>query len=186
MFRTTPVLLAALVALPVATSSREPAPRVAVLSIELNNLHKTEPDSSMAGRISRLGTALRARLAGACGYAVVTVDSATEAEAHLATEYFYQHPDVAAALAHDSGADWVIIPRLNRASAWASDLQAHVVRVRDTTLVSNRIVELKGLELTPELAEHLIDRGAAWMADQISQAIEYARDPAVTTRRCPP
>jgi len=61
-----------------------------------------------------------------------------------------------------------------------------VVRVRDTTLVSNRVVELKGLELTRELAERLIDRGAAWMADQVSQAIEYARDPAVTTRRCPP
>ena len=186
MFENTLILLAALVALPVARPMRDPAPRIAVLSIELNNLHKTEPDSSMAGRISRLGAALRARLAGACGYTVVTVDSATEAEAHLATEYFYQHPDVAASLAGNSGADWVIIPRLNRASAWASDLQAHVVRVKDTTLVSNRVVEIKGLELTPELAEHLIDRGAAWMADQISQAIEYARDPAVTTRRCPP
>ncbi|HUL69590.1 MAG TPA: DUF2380 domain-containing protein [Gemmatimonadales bacterium] len=186
MMKKTPILLATLVALPAATSWRDPAPRVAVLSIELNNLHKTDPDTSLAGRISRLGIALRARLGGPCGYELVTVDTATEAEAHLAAEYFYQHPDVAAALAAHSGADWVIIPRLNRATAWASDLQAHVVRVKDTTLVSNRIVELKGLELTPELAEHLIDRGAAWMADQISQAIEYARDPAVTTRRCPP
>jgi len=186
MMKKTPILLATLVALPAATSWRDPAPRVAVLSIELNNLHKTDPDTSLAGRISRLGIALRARLGGPCGYELVTVDTATEAEAHLAAEYFYQHPDVAAALAAHSGADWVIIPRLNRATAWASDLQAHVVRVKDTTLVSNRIVELKGLELTPELAEHLIDRAAAWMADQISQAIEYARDPAVTTRRCPP
>ena len=185
MNRIRPILLA--VALPAFfTVSWNPPPTVAVLSIDLNNLHKTEPDSAMAGRISRLAAAVRARLGGACGYAVIPIDSAREAEAHLATEYFYAHPDVAAGLAGTVGADWVIVPRLNRASAWASDLQAHVVRVRDTTLVSNRVVEIKGLELRPELAEHLIDRGAAWMADQISQAIEHARDPAVTTRRCPP
>jgi hypothetical protein len=158
-----------------------------VLSIDLNNLHKTDPDTSLAGRIARLGQAVRIRLADSCGYEVVAIDSAAEVAAHLGDEYFYQHPDVAAGLAGGAGADWVIIPRLNRASAWAADLQAHVVRVRDSTLVSNRVVELKGLELTPELAARLIERGAAWMADQLSQAIEYARQPtAAPERRCPP
>ena len=79
----------------------------------------------------------------------------------------------------------MIIPRLNRASPWVADLQAHVVRVRDTTIVSNRIVEIKGLELTPELASRLVDRGAAWMADQISQSIETASGAeAAARRRC--
>jgi hypothetical protein len=165
----------------------DPPPKVSVLAIDLNNIHKSAPDSSLAGRIARLGAALRARLAAACGYQVVPVDSATEAAAHVTNDYFYEHPEVAAGLARRAGADWVIIPRLNRASAWASDLQAHVVRVRDTILVSNRIVELKGLELTPELAERLTDRGSAWMADQLSQVIELAGNPAGSkTRRCPP
>ena len=166
--------------------SPEPT-KLVVLRIDLNNIHKSPPDSSLAGRIAGLGDALRARLATACGYQVIQVDPAQEASAHLTDDYFYQHPDVAAQLGRGVGADWVIIPRLNRVSAWVDDLQAHVVRVRDTVLVSNRIVELKGLELTPELAARLIDRGAAWMADQLSQVIELAGDPGGRpTRRCPP
>jgi hypothetical protein len=56
--------------------------------------------------------------------------------------------------------------------------------VRDTSLVSNRIVEIKGVELSAELAAQLVERGAAWMADQVSQAIEHAA--GGPSRRCPP
>jgi hypothetical protein len=170
-----------------STGLADPAPKVAVLSIDLNNLHKSAPDSSLAGRISRLGDALRSRLGGACGYTVVPIDPAAEANARVTEGYFYEHPDVAVSLARAAGADWVIVPRLNRATAWASDLQAQVVRVADTAIVSNRIVELKGLELGPDLAARLAERGAAWMADQISQVIELAAHPGTPmARRCRP
>jgi hypothetical protein len=160
---------------------------VVVLAIDLNNIHKTAPDSALAGRVARLADALRARLATACGYEVVRVDPAIEATARVTDGYFYDQPDVAAGLAAGVGADWVIIPRLNRATAWVADLQAHVVRVRDSVLVSNRIVEFKGLELSPELAARLSERGSAWMADQLSRVIELSRRPAgAATRPCPP
>jgi Protein of unknown function (DUF2380) len=178
--------LALLSLLGASTRTLEPPPKVAVLTIDLNNIHKSAPDSALAGRIARLGDALRARLATACGYEIVPVDPATEAAVHVADGYFYDHPDVAVGLALGVGADWVVIPRLNRATAWAADLQAHVVRVHDTLLVSNRIVEFKGLELTPELAARLTERGSAWMADQLSQAIEFARSPGSRDRRCRP
>ena len=169
-----------------STRTAEP-PKLVVLTIDLNNLHTTAPDSTLAGRIARLADALRARLTTACGYEVILLEHGTEATAHRTEGYFYDHPDVAAGLALGVGADWVIIPRLNRATAWAADLQAHVVRVRDTALVSNRIVEFKGLELTPELAARLTERGSAWMADQLSQVIELARNPTgPVARRCPP
>lgn len=163
-----------------------PAPRIAVLTIDLNNIHKTAPDTALPGRLSRLGEALRTRLAS-CGYQVVAVDPEAETRARATDGYFYEHVDVAAGLAGGAEADWVVIPRLNRASAWVADLQAQVVRVSDTALVSSRTVELKGLELTPELGARLVDRGAAWMADQLAQAIEHARNPAgPIPRRCPP
>lgn len=179
--------LALLAPLGASTRTPEPAPKVVVLTIDLNNLHKSVPDAALAGRIARLADALRSRLATACGYEVVRVDAAAEAAAHVTQGYFYDHPDVAAGLALGAGADWVIIPRLNRATAWAADLQAHVVRVRDTVVVSNRVVEFKGLELTPELAARLTERGSAWMADQLSQVIELARSPTgAVARRCRP
>jgi Protein of unknown function (DUF2380) len=165
----------------------DPPVKVALLSIELINLHKTAPDSSLAGRIQGLGAALAARLAITCGYQVVPIDSGAQAAAHFGEGYLYDHPDEAAGLAAAAGADWVVVPRLNRATAWAADLQAHVVRVRDSTIISNRIVELKGLELGPELATRLELRGAAWMADQLSQAIEFAQHPGTSpVRRCSP
>jgi hypothetical protein len=177
----------AVLALLGASSTPEPAPKLVVLTIDLNNIHKSAPEPNLAGRVARLGTTLRARLANACGYEIVLVDPVTEAAAHVTNGYFYDHPDVAVGLALGVGAEWVIIPRLNRATAWAADLQAHVVRVRDTMLLSNRIIELKGLELTPELAARLTERGSAWMADQLSQVIELARNPTGgRTRRCPP
>jgi hypothetical protein len=135
--------------------------------------------------MGRLTEALSARLGTACGYTIVGLGQPAQSPADAKPGYFYAHPDVAVSIVGPAEVDWVIIPRLNRASPWVADLQAHVVRVRDTVIVSNRIVEIKGLELTPELASRLVDRGAAWMADQISQSIETASgtEPAAR-RRC--
>ena len=160
--------------------------KVAVLAVDLNNLTNSAPPAALPDRLLQLAGELRVALATGCGYEVVAIDPAVEAAAHATTGYFYEHPDVAVALARDAGAGWVIIPRLNRASPWVTDLQAHVVRVHDTVLISNRIVELKGLELDPGLGERLARRGAAWMADQVSQAIELSMATGQTPpRRCP-
>jgi hypothetical protein len=123
-----------------------PPTRVAVLSIALNDLSNQPASPELPARMQRLVTALREHLATGCGYQVVTIDSLAERAAGLATGYLYAHPDVAARLAAGPRAEWIVIPRLNRASPWVTDLQAHVMRVRDTALVSNRIVELKGIE----------------------------------------
>ena len=163
-----------------------PPVRVAVLAIALNNLANQPPNPDLQARLLLLGGALRERLASGCGYELVPVDSAAEAAAETGAGYLYAHPDVAVGLVAPQEADWVIVPRLNRASPWVTDLQAQVVRVRDAVVVSNRIVELKGIELTPELAARLAERGGAWMADQVSQAIEHAvSGEAVAARRCP-
>lgn len=168
------------------TDSTSPR-RVAVLSIALNDLSNQPISPELPARMRSLATALRERLATGCGYRVVPVSSSLETAAEAGPGYLYAHPDIAVGLASPTQTEWVVIPRLNRASPWVTDLQAHVVRVRDTALISNRIVELKGIELSPELAERLVERGAAWMADQLSQAIEHssgAVGPA--RRRCPP
>jgi hypothetical protein len=163
-----------------------PAARVAVLPIDLNDVSNQPVPPELRTRLGLLTEALRTRLATACGYTVVQPPGQPARPPQDAKPgYYYAHPDLAVGESGSNQADWVIIPRLNRASPWVADLQAHVVRVRDTTIVSNRIVEIKGLELTPELASRLVDRGAAWMADQISQSIETASGAeAAARRRC--
>jgi hypothetical protein len=160
-----------------------PPSRVAVLPIDLNDLSNQRVSPELRARMERLTEALSVRLGSACGYTVVGLGQPARSRADAQPGYLYAHPDVAVGLVGPTAADWVIIPRLNRASPWVADLQAHVVRVRDTTIVSNRIVEIKGLELTPELASRLVERGAAWMADQISQSIETAAGTAAAARR---
>lgn len=162
-----------------------PAPRVAVLPIDLNDVSNQPVSPELRARMGRLTDALATRLGTACGYTIVPLEQPAGSPLEDKPGYLYAHPDVAVSLTSSAGAEWVIIPRLNRASPWVADLQAHVVRVRDTAIVSNRIVEIKGLELTPELASRLVDRGAAWMADQISQSIETALGvEAAARRRC--
>jgi hypothetical protein len=179
-------LLGGLISLWFAWAPQTTSPtRIAVFSITLNDLSNQPASPELPARMLLLASALRERLGSGCGYHVVPVDSLAHTSAEIATGYLYAHPDVAVGLAAFARAEWIIIPRLNRASPWVTDLQAHVVRVRDTALVSNRIVELKGIELTPELAAKLEERGAAWMADQISQAIEHSSgDPRPAPRRC--
>ena len=41
-----------------STRTAEPRPKVVVLAIDLNNIHKSAPDAALAGRISRLADAL--------------------------------------------------------------------------------------------------------------------------------
>jgi hypothetical protein len=164
-----------------------PPRRVAVFSIELNDLSNQPVTPALPSRLQSLTAALREQLTTACGYSVVPIDSVAEASAQATAGYFYAHPEVALQVTPPARADWIVIPRLNRASTWVADLQAHVVRVSDTAIVSNRIVELKGLELTPDLAARLTERGAAWMADQVSQVIEHAlSNQTAVPRRCPP
>lgn len=181
------LLLAGVLSLLPAFAAGQQPTRVAVLSITLNDLANQPPAPELPARIRGLASALSVRLGSACGYEMVMVDAPAEGSAEIAPGYLYAHPDVAARLAGAAGADWVVVPRLNRASPWVTDLQAHVVRVRDAVPVSNRIVEVKGIELTPELAARLAERGGAWMADQVSQAIEVASGKAgPSARRCPP
>ena len=113
-------------------------------------------------------------------------DSAAERRANAGNGYFYAHPDEAARLARETGATWALVPRLNRASSYVTDLQLHVVRAADGIVVSNRAVELKGFGMTPDVTARLTVRGAAWMADQVSQAVEWAAGGSreVPARRC--
>lgn len=175
-------LLAALA--PAAPLANVPAaPRVAVLAVALNNL-STLPDDP-PGRVHAVGAALRARLGEGCGYEVIALDSLAESRGRGGPAYYYDHPDAGAQLARGAGAEWALIPRLNRASPWVTDLQLHVVRVADGVVVSNRIVELKGFGMSDDLTERLTERGAAWMADQVDQAIQWASAPATRVeRRC--
>ena len=182
-FRTTSLQLAALLPL----WAVEPPPhRVAVLPIDLNDVSNQPVSPELRARLAGLAEALSTRLGSACGYTIVRLELPASSPSAEKPGYLYAHPDEAVTLMGPQRTDWVIIPRLNRVSPWVADLQAHVVRVRDTAIVSNRIVEIKGLELTPELASRLVDRGAAWMADQISQSIETAAGADLAARRrCP-
>jgi hypothetical protein len=177
-------LLAGLVPFWLASPQPRPARRITLFAVALNDVSNQAISPDLPARIKRLTGALGERLTTACGYRVTATEAIADTVDNGPT-YLYAHPELAVSRAGPA-AEWVIVPRLNRATPWVTDLQANVVRVRDTSVVSNRIVEVKGIELGPELAAKLIERGAAWMADQLSQAIEHAAGSVgPELRRCP-
>lgn len=171
-----------------ALAVRPPAPRVVVLSIDLNNLSNQPDHPAELPNLAVLTAALRERLATACGYEVVLLDSATEAAAHVGVAYAYDHPEVVAQLAALVRAEWAVALRLNRIGTWVAELEANVVRVTDSAVVSRRAVSLRGFGMGRDLTARLAERGAASMADQVAQAIDRsaAASRAPVARRCPP
>jgi len=83
-------------------------PRLAVFPIALNDLSNQPASPELAGRMQSLATALRERLATACGYQVVPADSLAQAPAETAPGYLYSHPDIAVGLAASAHAEWIV------------------------------------------------------------------------------
>lgn len=69
--------------IPLVALSTVPTPprRVAVLSIELNDLSNQPVTPALPSRLHSLTAALREQLSTACGYTVVPIDSVAEASA---------------------------------------------------------------------------------------------------------
>lgn len=159
-----------------------PRPRFAVLPIALNNVSNQPESPADAPALALLEQEIGGRL-GTCGYALVPPDSITPPAPDAPRGYLFDHPDLAVSAVR--GADWVLVGRLNRVSPWVAELEVRVVSVPLRRPVSTRIVELKGLGMDSQLTSRLANRGAAWLVDQVLQAIARFDGDGGPARPCP-
>ncbi len=149
----------------VAVDTAHALERIAVLDFELLDV---SPDPGTAREIQRTASVaplLRAALDADMGFEVVSVDSEVQARADAAVGYLYQRPTLAAELAEQVGAAWLVIGRVHKPSPLFAYLKAQLVDVHARDLVADLVVEVKGP------MEDATRRGVAVLAEQIDTAV---------------
>lgn len=131
--------------------------RIAVLDFELKDLTLAPGISSEVERTAGIKVMLENELVKA-GYEVVPVSLEAQQSANAGVGYLFDHDDVAAKLARQAGADYILVGRLHKPSFLFAYLMGHLVRARDSQLVGNYISEIKGSDkkLTLKGVESLV------------------------------
>lgn len=159
-------------------------PTVAVVPVILHNMSALADTREDSAAILQLTDQARARLTF-CGYPVVSASAPSLTADHPGASYLWEHADVAAEWGVAQHADWVLVSRLNRIGPWIAEWEVQVVSTKSQRAVDTRVVELKGLGRDTTLTAHMSTRGAAWLIDQVSQAIAHASgDTAAAGRPC--
>jgi hypothetical protein len=138
---------------------------VAILDFELNDLTDLPATPQELARTGSIKSLLQEALSHKSGLRPIIVDADALARANAGFGYLFDHPDAAAKLGGEYGADWILVGRLNKPSFLFSYLMAHLVNVHTGTLVREYAVEIKGppSKVTP--------KGVARLADQIDETI---------------
>lgn len=143
---------------------------IAVLDFELNDLTPMPRTPAELERTASVAPLLREALAENGIYEMVIIDPEAQAEADAAFGYLFDHPELAAELGRQFGADWIAIGRLHKPSFLFAYLKVLLVNVKTQRIAGDYVVEVKGA------GKKVIERGAASLAEQIDQTVNRAAE----------
>ena len=130
--------------------------RIAILDFELKDLTLAPRIPSELKRTASIKPLLEKELAGA-GYVIIHIDPQNQKNAEGGVGYLFEHHTIAANLARQFNADYVLVGRLHKPSFLFAYLMGHLIRVSDSRLIGNYISEAKGPseKLTAKTVESL-------------------------------
>ena len=130
--------------------------KIAILEFELKDMTLAPRIPAELKRTASIKPLLEAELKKA-GYTIINIDIESQKYADSGVGYLFDHDDVAAKLAKQFGADYVLVGRLHKPSFLFSYLMGHLIRVSDAKLIGNYISEAKGpnIKLTIKTVESL-------------------------------
>ncbi len=136
--------------------------KIAILDFELKDLTLIPRVSAEIKRTASIKPLLEKELKKA-GYVIINIDFESQKLANSGVGYLFDHHDVAANLAKQFDADYILVGRLHKPSFLFAYLMGHLIRVHDAKLIGNFISEAKGpnKKLTVKTVESLtvkIDR----------------------------
>ena len=144
------------------------APRIAVLDFELKDLTLLPDSPEEIERTASIRPFLENALSETADVHIVEIDSAAMSKANVGFGYLFEHPDVAATLGKQHGAEWVVVGRLHKPSHLFAYLMVHLIDVGTGALAENIIVEVKG-------QQHIVNKkGAERLAKKILHHITQA------------
>jgi Protein of unknown function (DUF2380) len=143
---------------------------IAVLDFELKDLTPMPRTQAELERTASVAPLLREALAESGGYEILIVDPEAQAEADLAVGYLFDHPELAAELGKQFGADWIAVGRLHKPSYLFAYLKVLLVNGQTQRIAGDYVVEIKGA------GKKVVERGAATLAEQIDETIDKAAE----------
>lgn len=130
--------------------------KIAILDFQLKDMTLKPRIPVEIKRTASIKPLLEAEL-GRADDTIINIDLESQKFADSSVGYLFDHHDVAANLAKEFGADYVLVGRLHKPSFLFSYLMGHLVRVSDAQLIGNYISEAKGpnIKLTIKTVESL-------------------------------
>ncbi|KAF3982558.1 MAG: DUF2380 domain-containing protein [Methylococcales symbiont of Hymedesmia sp. n. MRB-2018] len=130
--------------------------KIAILDFELKDLTLVPRIPAEIKRTASIKPLLENELRKA-GYVIIKIDANSQKKAEGGIGYLFNHHDIAAKLAKQFGADYVLVGRLHKPSFLFAYMMAHLIRVSDSRLIGNYISEAKGSnkKLTVKTVESL-------------------------------
>lgn len=144
------LLLCAFLSQPLAASQR-----IAVLAFELKDLTPMPETAEELQRTASIQALLQDELTKS-GHQIVAIDDKAQAAANVGFGYLFEHHDVAAQLAREHGADYIVVGRLHKPSFLFAYLMVHLVEAKGERLIGDYVTETKGAaKLTRKAVESL-------------------------------
>jgi hypothetical protein len=152
-------VLFSLVLLALSSTNVRASTRIAILDFELSDVTLAPGIPAEIERTAAIKAMLEGELKKA-GYVIIDINLATQHRANAGFGYLFNHNDVAAELARQAGADYVLVGRLHKPSFLFAYLMGHLIKANDGGLIENYVVETKGGErkLTLKAVETLTEK----------------------------
>jgi hypothetical protein len=173
MFTSNPIVTSLVTVLLVASSTCTHAgTKIAVLDFELNDLSLRPGMPMELQRTHAVGPMLRDALLKDSDYQLVLVTPASQQRANAGAGYLAAHPDSAAELGREFGADWIIVGRLQKSNDLFAYLTVDLVNSRTKRCIGEFYTEIKG----PIRNAKLTERGVQHLARQLERAIAHSAE----------
>lgn len=149
-----------------ASPCGQTAPRIAILSFELNDITSLPHTPLEQVRTASIRPLLEQALRRAGDYEIIRIDANDQAAANSGFGYLFRFHELAAKLGEQFGADWVIVGQHSKPSFLFSYLLANVIQVKNSSLAASYAIELKGSH------EKVTQRGVNSLADKIQTSLD--------------
>lgn len=140
-------------------------PKIAVLAFELKDLTLLPRIPEEIKRTASIKPMLEEELVKS-GFQVVQIPTQAQLKATSGLGYLFDHHDMAAQLAKQYDADYVVVGRLHKPSFLFIYLMAHLVDVNTGRLLADYLSEVKGAE------KKLTRKGVESLADKINESFK--------------
>lgn len=141
------------------------ASTLAVLEFELKDLTLNPAIAAETERVATLRPLLVKRLVDHHKRTVFENPESAKTEAAKGTGYLFERPEIAAKIAREANAEWIVTGRLHKASFLFVYLKAQLVNADNGKIAADFVVEIKGTQ------KKLTAKGIETLAQQIHDAL---------------